>query len=106
MDAGLEFDANRLEEIRNAENPMGPLSSRKEPDTGFGNWITKLRPKDRDGPTQLSQLHGSVFDRWSAEAKSEGYKPYRPGSLKRVQEQLVAWFDQKTSGGDPPTRIT
>lgn len=102
--AGLAFDAERLQAIAAEQNPMGPLRNTRETPKGFMNWLMRRNPRDREGPSSIDELHSSAVDRWSAEAKSEVFKPYRPGSLNRVHEQLAANF-QATTGAETKNRI-
>lgn len=101
--AGLAFDAERLAQIGSEQNPMGPLRNTTTKPTGFSNWLMRRNPEDRQGPTSLSELHSSTMLRWSGEAKSEGFEPYRPRSLSRVHRQLAANFDA-TTGTEAKTR--
>jgi uncharacterized protein (DUF2235 family) len=39
-DAGLAFNAQRVQAIGADENPMGPLRNTRQPPTGFVNWLT------------------------------------------------------------------
>ena len=103
--AGLKFDAKRLEAIRAEENPMGPLRNTKKPSTGFVNWLTRLFPRDRTGPDRMAELHPSVLTRWAGEAKSAEFAPYRPGTLTTVYEEIAAYQDQTTFGGEDRTRV-
>ena len=104
--AGLAFDARRLEAIRVEEDPMGPLRNTAEAPKGFANWLMRLSPKDRQGPSDMSELHRSVLVRWSAEAKSVSLSPYRPGSLGAVHDQLAAHHERQIFGEDEATRVT
>ena len=103
QEAGLELNARALSAIQAEENPTGPLHNRTQPSGGIGAWITTRNAKDREGPSKLSELHDTVFTRWTFETKDRNFKPYRPGSLNRVNQQLVAWNDQRIAGS---TRIT
>lgn len=88
--SGLSFDERILDNIRAEQNSMGPLRNTTTPSTGVIDRLTRWRPLDRTGPENLEDLHSSVAERWNAEAKSEGFRPYRPGSLRQVHERLVA----------------
>ena len=107
--AGLEFDAKRLQEIRQEQDHMGPLRNTTEPLTGALNWFMHRDPVDRDGPSTIEELHPTALARWQAEAKSETFVSYRPGSLARIHDRLLehhretmfAQVDQNTDEGDP-----
>ena len=86
--AGLRFDPVRLAEIEAGANPMGPLVNSTQSPSGLFNWITRLRPKDRDGPEDIADVHPSVLERWLDDAG--GRRPYRPRSLSRIAAQLEA----------------
>jgi len=88
--AGLGLDAGEMARIRKAQNPHGPLHNFRVPRAGFGEWVTRLRARDRTGPDTVADLHDSVHLRWTAEAKGAGFKPYRPGSLRRIEAELAA----------------
>ena len=87
---GLSFDARMLQALWREQNPMGPLRNTTKPPTGFVDRLTRWRPRDRTGPTRLEDLHPTVIERWTAEAKGSGFEPYRPGSLGRVHDTLMA----------------
>jgi uncharacterized protein (DUF2235 family) len=102
--AGLAFDPARLRAIEAEQNPHGPLRNRSTPAGGFGDWVTRLRPADRAGPDDPSEVHTSVLERFAGEAKSGKFAPYRPGSLGRVQVALVE--RTKPAGmGEPASRM-
>ena len=84
---------------------MGPLRNTKKPSTGIVEWLTRLFPKDRAGPDRMAELHTSVLTRWAGEAKSTEFAPYRPGTLATVQEEIAAYQDQTTLGGEDRTRV-
>lgn len=88
--AGLALDDAELGRVRAAQNPFGPLHNVRVPRQGFAEWLTRLKQRDRAGPDRLSDLHPSVHLRWTAEAKSAAFKPYRPGSLRRIEAELAA----------------
>lgn len=90
MAAGLGFDAKRLQEIRSEQDPMGSLRNTAEPPTGILNWFMRRNPVDRKGPSSVAELHSSALERWQAEAKSAAFQPYRPGSLRDIDETLMA----------------
>ena len=87
-EAGLAVKPERLREIVAEQNPHGSLSNQSQPPGGFGDWLTRLRPVDRAGPEHPGEVHESVFLRYAGEAKSEGFTPYRPGSLSRIAAAL------------------
>ena len=103
--AGLAFNAERLKAIGAEENPMGPLRNTRQPSTGFVNWLTRLLPRDRQGPETIAELHPSVLARWAAEAKSVGFEPYRPGSLSALHQEIAALHEQSTTGHESSTRV-
>ena len=88
-ETGLAFEPDRLREIMAEQNPYGPLSNRTEPPSGFGDWLTRFRPMDRKGPEHPDEVHDSALQRYAGEAKSEGFEPYRPKSLSRVEVALA-----------------
>ncbi|SEM98792.1 phospholipase effector Tle1 domain-containing protein [Palleronia pelagia] len=104
-EAGLAFDAPALARIKASQNPMGPLRNTSKPPTGALNAVMRMRPLDREGPSALDEVHASVHDRWIADAKTEGFRPYRPASLQRVHTHLVAMHGDLVRDGDG-TRIT
>ena len=87
--AGLAFDPVRLRAIQAEQNPQGPLSNQSHPEGGFGDWLTRRRPMDRAGPETADEVHPSVLLRYAGEAKSKGFRPYRPGSLGRIEVALA-----------------
>lgn len=86
---GLAFDPARLRAIQAQQNPQGPLSNQSHSEGGFGDWLTRRRPMDRAGPETADEVHPSVLLRYAGEAKSEGFRPYRPGSLGRIEVALA-----------------
>ena len=99
--AGLGLDPEELARIRKAQNPYGPLHNFSTPRGGFGEWITRRNPRDRAGPDRIEELHDSVHQRWTAEAKGAGFRPYRPGSLRRVEAALAAMHAETLQGRGP-----
>ena len=103
--SGLAFDAERLERFRAEEDPVGPLRNTMHSPTGFANWLMRLRPADRIGPSDMSELHPSVLMRWAAKEKSPTYARYRPNSLAAVHDQLAAHHEKKQVFGDETTQV-
>ncbi|WP_308918163.1 DUF2235 domain-containing protein [Jannaschia sp. LMIT008] len=97
--AGLGFDARALQAIRAAQNPHGPLRNRSRPAAGWGERLTRMRPRPRRGPDAVSQLHSSVLVRYAAEAKGRGFRPYRPASLARLEAALAEAARRDGRGG-------
>ena len=91
VEAGLDFDARALDWIRAEQDPTGPLHNFRVPRGGLIERLMRMRGADREGPSRLSELHLSVHRRWTMEAKSAGFRPYRPGSLKRLERDLAAF---------------
>ncbi len=91
IEAGLELDEVMMATFAAQQDPMGPLSNRSEPPPRtLVNVLTRLRPRDREGPARLDELHPSVVERYRV---PDAEPPYRPGSLRRVAaalERLVA----------------
>jgi uncharacterized protein (DUF2235 family) len=104
--AGLGFDARALQSIQAEENPMGPLRNTTKEPSGILNWIMRRNPVDREGPMRLDELHPSVIARWTAEAKDTSFKPYRPGSLRKLESQLALLHEQELYGTEARTRTT
>ena len=102
--AKLAFEPSALDSIRKDQDPNGPLHNFKEPRTGLSEWITRRNPVDRKGPDRIEELHGSVHMRWAQDATAS--KPYRPGSLKRVDTQLAALHIKESGAQDPDRMIT
>lgn len=94
-EAGLAFDPGWLRSFRDEEDEMGPLNG-SAPRSGLIGWITRLRRRDREGPGSFEELHPAVYRRWSAPAT--GAPPYRPGSLSRIEAQLLARREAERSG--------
>lgn len=106
QEAGLAFSAPHFARVRSEENPLGPLRNTTEPPTGFLNWVLRRNPRDREGPERLEELHASALTRWTAEAKGRAFKPYRPGSLRRVETQLAQYHADEIYRAGAATRIT
>ena len=98
--AGLEFSAKSVAEAQKEMNPMGPLRNRRKAKGGIGDKLARLFPKDRAGPDRFADTHPTVYTRWAAEAKSGRFEPYRPGSLNRIEAELVAHHETATGLGD------
>ena len=103
-EAGLALDPKALAAIARKENPMGPLHNHSERRQSLVERIMRMRLEDREGPERMEELHPAVYQRWSKEAKATGFKPYRPGSLKRVETQLAA-FHAAQSTAEEGTRF-
>jgi uncharacterized protein (DUF2235 family) len=100
--AGLCLDQDEVTRIRRARNPYGPLHNFRVPRGGLGEWITRRNPQDREGPDRVAELHESVHQRWTAEAKGAGFIPYRPGSLRRIEAELAAMHAATLEGQSGP----
>lgn len=87
--AGLQFDEKKLQLIRMEQDLMGPLLNTTEPPKGILNWFMRRNPTDREGPSSIEELHGTVLARWQAEGKSDEFNPYRPGSLTALKDLLT-----------------
>jgi uncharacterized protein (DUF2235 family) len=88
--AGLAFDPEQLDALRAEQNELGPLSGASAPGRGLVNRITRLRLQDREGPERFDDLHPAVYRRWSARPADGSGPPYRPGSLARIEGQILA----------------
>jgi uncharacterized protein (DUF2235 family) len=101
--AGLAFAPDRVGAIVAEQNPLGPLRNRTRPPFGkAGAWWWRHGGVDRQGPDHPDEVHASVLQRFAAEAKSEGARPYRPGSLRRIEMALAERAAPRGAGG---TRI-
>lgn len=99
--AGLEFDAKRVAEVKAQMNPVGPLRATRDPEGPLAQAVARFIPHWRAGPEHFSQTHPSVYTRWSFEAKDAAFEPYRPGSLKRIEPEILAYHNEVTGmGGD------
>ena len=78
---GLSIDNARLDGLRKATDPLAPLHNQTKP-PGLLDRIYRLA--DREGPQQKDLLAESTKARLAYEAKSKGWKPYRPGTLKAL----------------------
>ncbi|MDJ0820220.1 MAG: DUF2235 domain-containing protein [Paracoccaceae bacterium] len=96
MECGLQFSAQHLSAVTQGCDPMGPLRNTKEAPTGGMNWLMRRNPIDRPGPDSLTEVHPSVMKRWTAEAKSPDFEPYRPKTLRNVEPEIVAWYIDQT----------
>ncbi len=79
----LSFDDGHLTAIERGQDPMGPLRSTREKPGGPVEWLTRLCPRDREGPAKVTELHATVVTRWTRQPF------YRPGSLARLQGDLA-----------------
>jgi uncharacterized protein (DUF2235 family) len=79
-------------------NPLAPLVNETDPEWS----VTQVLKGNRNGPEHLWQLSASAIRRWRTPAEKLGGKPYRPGSLHRLRDELDAlgpW------GFEPPTDL-
>ena len=93
--AGLEFDAKKVSNLATEQDVSGVLRNTKKPPSGLASWLMRFRPKDRKGPSSRSQIHESVYRRWAMEGKDQSFKPYRPGSLRRIEDELAAYHAEQ-----------
>lgn len=93
--AGLALDPERMESVRAAQNPNGPLHNFREQKFS----LMRLRKKDRTGPSKVEEVHNAVHQRWAMEGKSAGFQPYRPGSLKSLEPDLMAFHAAARDSG-------
>ncbi|UWQ95073.1 DUF2235 domain-containing protein [Rhodobacteraceae bacterium M385] len=103
--AGLALDPTRMDAIRAAQDPTGPLHNFSNPRPSIIQRLMRWRKVDRAGPMRLDEVHPAVHQRWTMEAKSAGFKPYRPGSLKRLEPELTAYHAPTMEGENPPRAI-
>lgn len=89
--AGLALDSSRMDAVRAAQDPTGPLHNVKNPSLNFIQRLMRKRKADRTGPGTMAELHPAVHQRWAMEGKSTGFKRYRPGSLKALEPELMAF---------------
>lgn len=83
--AGLKLDTaagTRIHGFR--PDPYASLVNESDPEWS----ATGLIKADRDGPEHVWQLSASAIRRWRTPAAKLGGKPYRPGSLDRVKDEL------------------
>ncbi len=89
VEAGLGFDGLMLETFAAQQDPFGPLVNRSvKPRWTPVDWLTRLWPRDRTGPTHLSEVSPSALRRYQGSGAGEDGPPYRPGSLGRIAAQL------------------
>lgn len=81
--AGLCFLPGPLTQIAAQANPLGPLRNTAAPLRGVIDWLTRLRPRDRQGPGAVDDLHPAALTRWRQDLT------YRPGSLKALEHALA-----------------
>lgn len=96
--AGLGFDAREVRRIAREGNPMGPLNNWLTPPRGVLDWMMRRKVFHRPGPRRMADVHESACLRYTAEAKGEGYTPYRPPTLDGVGAEIAAWHVAQQSG--------
>ncbi|PZX11692.1 uncharacterized protein (DUF2235 family) [Palleronia aestuarii] len=90
--AGLAFDASRLEALVREGDPFGPLRCSSIPPSGIADWITRIRPRPRTGPTSCDAVHSSVLERFYGRPGIEAAELYRPRSLRAIEEKLASLY--------------
>ena len=93
--AGLAFDTSRLASLEAEKDPFGPLCCNSIPSGGILNWITRLGPRVRTGPTTSEALHASVVTRFSGRPGQDISEIYRPDSLRAMRKDLQKLFRLK-----------
>ncbi len=102
--ARLRFDPAVRAALVGQQDPFGSLTNTAVPKGGLFAALMRRLGHDREGPTDLAQVHGSVKARWAFEAKGrDGIWPYRPPSLSRVEPALQDWLDARLVEEDAPT---
>ena len=86
--AGLAFDTSHLTDLQREEDPFGSLCCSSVPPRGFAERITRIAPKARTGPSSCDAVHASVIERFRGRVGFEASDPYRPQSLKTIEEAL------------------
>lgn len=98
--AGLDLDTD-IEETRIqniAPNPLAPLNNIRNAKPDLLSMTFYQIKSDRVGPDNLWQLSSSVLRRWKAAASLlEEKVPYRPVSLKKLQEKLDQYVAPEVS---------
>ena len=78
---GLAVDLQKLDGLREAVDPTAPLKNLSEPE----GWMDRIYQRaDRKGPQQIALLSESTRARLAYEAKTQGWKPYRPRTLEAL----------------------
>jgi len=78
---GLALNQGALETYRNDIYPLAPLSNQSR----APGWFERIYQRaDREGPQQMRLISESAATRLAYEAKSNDWKPYRPGTLKAL----------------------
>lgn len=94
--AGLSFEEDRVALLdEEADVVHSPIHNRSNPKDGIMSKITKLLLKDRKGPKSFADTHPTVYERWAQ-------IDYRPGSLARIEGELVA-HQRAVSEGEAET---
>ncbi|MEY8880887.1 DUF2235 domain-containing protein [Donghicola sp. XS_ASV15] len=87
---GLSFDQQHLEVIERETDAMGPLINTSTPADGIFQKVLRRSQKDREGPSDTSEMHDAPLIRWLDDPD------YRPGSLKRVEVKLAALAEERS----------
>lgn len=93
----LSFSQKKLQDLEDEEDPLGPLHNKSTP-LGWPERLMRLWPKDREGPPTPDRLHDAARTRWGTVAATPGFRPYRPGPLAGLEQELALLFP--TDGGD------
>ena len=88
---GLHFDPTARAAIRDGRDPFGSIHS-SDPDdrSAFQKFLYAFSRDRVNRPKGLNQLHPAVIRRWWRDPVPAGEKPYRPGSLDDVHQELAA----------------
>ncbi|MEJ6392420.1 DUF2235 domain-containing protein [Gymnodinialimonas sp. 2305UL16-5] len=102
-DQGLTYDAQALEDFRNVQDPNGPLHNHSVRRNSLPERLMRRNPEHRAGPGSIDELYDTARARWATGPgpDEDRTKPYRPGSLKRVEQELAAFH----TADDPATRV-
>ncbi|UWR38403.1 DUF2235 domain-containing protein [Sulfitobacter sp. W074] len=95
--AGLEFNTERILDIKSEHNPYGPLRNQSRPPQGLIDRLTRLRPQERKGPVSIEEVHPSVLLRCAKQETND--LSYKPSSLYRIAPQI---FDRSFSANFLP----
>lgn len=85
--AGLRLDTQNGTRIHGFKpDPFASLVNETDPEWS----ATQLLKDDRDGPEHMWQLAPSAVRRWQTPAEKLGDEAYRPGALRKVEDELNA----------------